>query len=116
MNEEEAIIIVGVEFGSIALYGIRSAQGWSFAREVVDQTPELIDEDWIREKSNTVDTWEAALKLLDQYPWFKSYPISIHPEFREQIWLAVHARLANAEIAEFALRRWRELCGHPRAP
>jgi hypothetical protein len=110
MTKTEVIIKIGAELGSITIYGMRTERGWSFRRDVSDQTPELLDEEWIEHSSATVDTWEGALKLLDKYPWFKLHPIQIHPDFRQQIWLAVQARLANAEISEFALQRWRELC------
>ena len=111
MNENEVIIEIGAEGGSIALYGIRTERCWVFSRKVIDQTSELIDEEWIQHNSAAVDTWEAALKLLDQYPWFKLYPIRIHPEFRQKIWLAVQEQLQNdTEASKFALRRWRELC------
>jgi hypothetical protein len=48
--------------------------GWSFSREVSD----CIDEDRIEHKSAVVDSWEAALKLLDQYPWCRLFPVRIH--------------------------------------
>jgi hypothetical protein len=111
MNESEVIVEIGVEFGSIALYGVRTERAWSFTLEVIDQTPELIDEEWIQHKSAAVDSWEAALKLLDQYPWFRLHPIRIHPEFRRKIWVAVLGRLqTDPEISPHALGRWRELC------
>jgi hypothetical protein len=39
----------------------------------------------IQHNSAAVDTWEAALKLLDKYPWFKLHPIRVHPEFRSKL-------------------------------
>jgi hypothetical protein len=110
MNETEVIIEVGAELVSIGLYGIRTEQGWFFTREVMDQTPDLMDQEWIQHKSAVVNTWEAALILLDKYHWFKLYPIQIHPEFREQNWLAVRERVAKTDISEFALKRWRNIC------
>ena len=111
MNENEVIIEVGAEGGSIALYGIRTERCWVFSRKVIDQTPELIDEEGIQHNSAAVDSWKAALKLLDQYPWFKLYPIRIHPKFRQKIWRAVQKRLQNdTEASKFALRPWRALC------
>jgi hypothetical protein len=106
----ETIIEVGAEGGSIALYGFRTDHGWVFTRKIVDQTPEFIDQEWIEGKSDFVDSWEAALKLLDQYPWFILYPLSIHPDFRQKIWSAVQERLQKDESSELKLSRWRELC------
>jgi hypothetical protein len=52
-----------------------------------------------------------ALELLDQYPWFKLYPISIHPDFRQKVWSAVQERLHNnSETLELELKRWHDFC------
>jgi hypothetical protein len=114
VNESEVIIELGAEGGSIALSGFRTERGWSFRREVTDWTPELIDEERIQKRSATVETWEAALELLDQYPWPKLSPISIHPDFRKKIWVAVQERLNSATgISKSELNHWREFCGVP---
>jgi hypothetical protein len=109
-NQGQLIVEVGAEGGSISVLGFRTEGGWRFTRAVGDQTPELIDEAWIQSKSGCVDSWEAALKLLDQYPWWKLYPLSIHPEFRQRIWSAVQERLRNDEGPGVKLSRWLELC------
>jgi hypothetical protein len=106
-NKSEVIIELGAEGGSITLYRWRTEQGWAFRREVVDWAPELFDDERIESKSPVVDTWEAALQLLDQYPWPKLYPISIHPQFRRQIWRAVQERVQSSSEP---FERWRELC------
>jgi hypothetical protein len=106
----EVIIEVGAEGGSITLIGFRTAQGWVFSRKVIDQTPELIDEDWIETNSDCVHSWEAAVELLDRYPWSKLYPISVHPDFREKIWSAVQERVGGDENSGLQLSRWREIC------
>ena len=36
-----------------------------------------------------VDTWEAALALLDAYPWQELYPLAVHPQFQKLIYQAV---------------------------
>ena len=84
MNEFEVIIELGAEGGSLALHGIRTEQGWLFSRHLVDWTPELINEGRIQGKSTCVDSWDAALCLLDQYPWYKLSPIVIHPTLRTE--------------------------------
>ena len=112
VNESEVIIELGAEGGSITLSGFRTEQGWFFSRQVTDRTPELIDEEGIQHKSTVVDSWKAALKILDQYPWFRLYPIRIHPEFRQKIWVAVQERLnGKTGISKAELNSWRELCG-----
>jgi hypothetical protein len=105
-NEREVIIELGAEGGSLALYGFRTEPGWSFTMEVIDWTPELIDEDPVQKKSGVVDPWEAALELLDQYPWPKLSLISVHPDFEQQVWVAVQERQRTTEPE---LIRWREL-------
>ena len=108
---KEVIVEVGTEGGSITLLGTHSQGGWVYSMSVDDWSPELIGEERIQHDSNVVDSWEAALKLLDQYPWFKLHPISIHAEFRQQIWCAVQERMQkNTEGSEGPLERWRELC------
>jgi hypothetical protein len=105
----EVVIEIGGEGGSITLYGLRTNHGWAFSRKVIDQTPELIDEDWIKSNSDCVHSWEAALQLLDRYPWPKLYPISVYPDFQERIWTAVQERLQSNENPE-ARCRWDAIC------
>jgi hypothetical protein len=31
-----------------------------------------------------VNSWEAALRLIDRYPWHRLYPLTVHPEFCER--------------------------------
>src|SRR6266478_4551080 len=113
MNEFEVIIELGAEGGSLALHGIRTEQGWLFSRHLVDWTPELINEGRIQGKSTCVDSWDAALCLLDQYPWYKLSPIVIHPDFKDRIWVAVQQRLHDdGEISKSKLKRWYEFCHH----
>jgi hypothetical protein len=80
-NKSEVIVEVGGEGGSITLYGVRTERGWCFSRESIDWTPELLDEERVHKRSSVVDNWEAALDLLDRYPWPKLVPIAVHPEF-----------------------------------
>jgi hypothetical protein len=118
MNESEVIIEIGADGGSVTLYGLRTKRGWFFSREVIDSGWALIDEGpTIQHKSAVVDSWEAALELLDQYPWATLYPISIHPDFRQKIRAAIHERLQNSTEApqlspadfDRALQNWREV-------
>jgi hypothetical protein len=108
VNESEVIIELGAEGGSITLSGFWTERGWSFWREVTD----CIDEEWIQHKSAVVDSWKAALKLLDQYPWCRLFPVRIHPEFKQKIWVAVQKRLhGTTGISKRELNNWRKLCG-----
>jgi hypothetical protein len=128
MTKPEVIIEIGGELVSTTLYGMQTYRGWSFRKDVFDQTAaELLDEELIEHSSAVVDTWEAALQLLDKDRlWFMLHPAQIHPEFRQQIWLAVEERwLAEQErsavdseireIRQIKLERWRDLCDIPSA-
>ena len=75
----EVVLEVGAEMGSITLYGWRHGDGWRYAISTVDhQTPMLLDEEVdnaeVRPSSAKVNTWEAALHLMDRYPWHKPSP------------------------------------------
>ena len=54
----ETIVEVLTEGGGIHLFGLRTAQGWLFSREVIDQTGFLVGESEIRHRS-TVDLGDS---------------------------------------------------------
>lgn len=64
MNENQVIVEIGGEGGSITLYGLRTESGWLFSREVINSTPLLLPEEFpegvIHHKSSVVDSWEEA--------------------------------------------------------
>jgi hypothetical protein len=74
--------------------------------------PDEFDEPAIRKDSKMVNSWEAALRLMDRYPWHRLFPLKVHPEFCEQVWAAVQDRFASDRRPreESQLERWRELC------
>ena len=112
MSESEMILEVGAEGGGIKLYGRRGEEGWCFSRNVIDQTPTLLDESAIEHTSKLVDTWPAALALIDKYPWHKLHPLTVHPEFRQKVLEAVIARCsAKGGTASPRLADWHEICG-----
>jgi hypothetical protein len=85
LPEKEVILRIGAEGCSITLFGTSSQRGWLYNMSV----DECLDDDRFQYESNVVDSWEAALTLLDQYPWHRLSPLKVHPEFRTQIWTAV---------------------------
>ncbi len=122
MSEEtgtvQVILEVGAAGGSLTLVGVRSAQGWQFQRKVNDCTPLLIDEGpAISHESHWVDSWKAALKILDEYPWHRLYPTVVHPDFAQRIWKALKKRLDKDILSgrrlpnEVNMMRWRSFCG-----
>src|SRR5450631_2586540 len=110
LHSWELIVEVGAEGGGITLYGKRVDGAWSFAREIVDQTPHLLDEAEILGSSNVVTGWVEALALLDKYPWARIYSIAVHPEFASQVHAATAERLNDGYAPEFIRDRWEELC------
>ena len=109
VSNRELILRVGTEGGDITLYGIRAENGWRFQRNVVDQTPRMLEEQEILHASDLVATWEEALVLLDRYPWTRLSPREVHPEFRHAVWAAVEKRYAG-DSPEADLDRWHERC------
>src|SRR3954470_11876708 len=110
-DASEIILVIQAECGSLTLYRVRTKHGWSFSFEVIDSAPELIGEAHIQARSALVPSWEAALALLDKYPWPKLYPTTVHPEFQQQIWVAVKQRLQNIwGCPARELDRWQEIC------
>ena len=107
VNESEVIIELGAEGGSITLSGFRTERGWSFSMT----TNEFFFDEGELKKSAVVDSWKAALELLDKFPWACLCPISIHSEFKQKIWVAVQERLrSDSDISQSELEKWREMC------
>lgn len=125
-THSEIVLRIAAEGGGITLIGIRKGGGWLFRRNVRDWTPELIDEEWLAHESRSVDSWEAALDLLDQYPWHVLSPITIHPAFRKAIFDAIEVRydagtdpsndkFAPAKRSNSNYEKWRRLCDETKA-
>ena len=111
MATNEIILHVAAEGGGITLYGLRNGMGWLFSREVIDQTPELLDEPWIQHESEVVSTWQDALELLDKYPWYCLCPPVVHPKFRQALYAAVISRdKAKVRGASRRMSDWKHLC------
>jgi hypothetical protein len=143
-NTDHATVIIeaGFEGGSLTVLGIRTANRWRF-RIVTDEGTMfdlLSDEDRVgtipsdfRRKSDWVDSWDAALALLNErHHWHMMSADQVHPDFRQRIWAAVQDRF-NREaargknvvdpdpgyerICRHQLDRWRRVCrGDPPYP
>lgn len=113
--ERHQIVIAGVEGGGVTLYGERTADGWRFFADRVDQTPLMLsdseDQHEICHPLHTVDSWDRALELLDRYGWTGLPGVMVHREFRIRVWNAVRQRLtANDERTKRMLQRWKVRC------
>ncbi len=51
-----------------------------------------------------VESFAAAIALLDKYPWFRLYPMEVHPEFEAAVRHAVRERASLRERAEWQAR------------
>ncbi len=107
------ILEVGAEGGSITLKGEQCASGdWAFWL-VTDES--MLYEEFEEElgaaaaprKTNRVSSFSSAMELLDVYPWFRLYPLEIHPAFRSAILLEVRKRGTAEDEAEWT-ERWTE--------
>ena len=90
---EHTLLKVGSEGGCIELLGLETDGTWRFrlaTREAVIH--DLLDEDSPHKamKPSWVRTWEAALTLLDAYPWHEMYPLAVHPQFHKQVHQALY--------------------------
>ena len=111
--ETETIIKVGAEGGSLTLYGVRNGHAWLYSRHVFDQTMSWVDGGpEVEHDSEVVSTWTAALKLLDEYPWHRLYPLKVHPDFQAKVLKAVVARNKRDGNVR-GLDRWKRVCGMP---
>jgi NAD-dependent SIR2 family protein deacetylase len=116
MNDFEVIVGVAGKSGGITLLGIQTPEGWKYCRGYSesaqfdvffnegDVTSSLL---WNR--SEIVDTWEEALKLLDEYPWVQLHPFNVHPEFQLKVWTEVLRR--HHEFTRYnRLQEWFDAC------
>ena len=113
MEKNEVIVRVRGEGGDLTLFGVRTKQGWLFSRTLIDQCLMLLDDEeaQIRHNSESVDSFTAALEMLDRYPWQHLCPAEVHPEFRKLILEAVMARYKAENLTNARrLPNWEELC------
>ena len=99
---EQVIVRVGGEGGVMKLCGRRtSRRTWQF-RVVVDcgtllDLDDSLSPDEVRQETGWVDSWSAALGLLDKHPWTRLRPVAIHNEFASKVMAAVKARLDRSK-------------------
>ena len=114
-SKAEIILKVGAAGGSLTLFGIKSPDGqWKFFQE----RNEVVAYDLLSEEDRKgltpvsrtpyMHSIEKALLSLEQYPWFKLFPMKIHPEFLDTILAEVKRLGGKSEI-----QRWREHLKRP---
>ena len=108
-NFAEVVVECGCEGGSIAVLRRQDGHGnWRYWVESHEHLAiALLGED-DREglqpnaMSATVSSLQAALRLLDRYPWHRLSPITLHPDCREMVLKAMEDR-GESECPE----RWK---------
>ncbi len=113
-SQQEVVLEVGTEGGSVTLYRTKKAHIWQFG--VITNEAATLDalseDDRIglnpAVEIQTVDSIDAALVCLDRYPWQKMIPLQIHPDYRDEILRAVRVRLSasSASTSGKCLPRW----------
>ncbi len=102
------ILEVGTEGGSIKVTRQRTGRGkWAYLARSVDHSESVLDEDAepSRSESEPFESLEQALGWMDQYPWARLHPVTVHSSFRKEILEAVRERLEAARRPEH-LSEW----------
>jgi HD domain len=104
----ETIFEVGAEGGSLVVFRERNAQGMWEYRAQRDETTmsdvlpdEKFDKGVLFERSGPTGTFEDALSQLDRYPWFKLYPMQVHPDFARLVLREVRRRGGDEAAREW---------------
>lgn len=120
MYIQEVILQVGADGGSISLLGTRNPAGtWRFTSE----TNESFHADLLSEeereglsfdsRDGSVGTFPEAVNLLKKYPWYRLYPLKVHPEFRQSVFDAVIELTKADGVENRNLYEWKIECGIP---
>jgi TPR repeat protein len=107
----EVVLEVGAEGGSLTLLrGRNKSKGWRFWIDRDERALyDLLSKEDRSEIANYfasteyAQSFDEALKLLDKYPWFRLYPVYVHPEFVNAVLFEVGNRGGAEETT-----RWRD--------
>jgi hypothetical protein len=108
----EIVLEIGAEGGSLTILRERIAeQGWQFRVELNETTLyDMLSEEDQRgmrvedfARTEYAHTFQEALRRIDQYEWFRLYPLEVHPEFLDAVLAEVRKNGGLDEVA-----RWRE--------
>ena len=106
----EVILKVGAAGGSLTIFGVESPDGqWKFFQERNESAAyDLLSEEdraGITPISRTpyMHSIEEALLSLCRYPWFKLFPMKVHPDFLDTILVEVKRLGGHSEV-----ERWKK--------
>jgi hypothetical protein len=63
-----------------------------------------------RYECDWVQSFETALGLLDEDPWYRLYPLHVHPDLGRQVREAVQERFRKDRRGDRSRDRWQRLC------
>jgi len=114
-SEKQVIVKIGYEGGGFELCGRKTNEQWQFWTEgSFMDFDENDDEIWKEHKSEVVEGWDEALKLLGD-DWTVGHPIEVYPQFKDPIWWAFEGQRESLQMKlEWANERrgyWAEKCG-----
>lgn len=114
LAEPELVLRIAAEGGGLTLIRQRIDGGWRFRRTTSDQSLWTTGEapSPLTRTSPWVATWDAAVQLLDRYPWVSLAPLVVHREYRAAVLQAVRERLSapRRSISERAMQQWESAC------
>lgn len=100
-SDEEVILRLGCEGGTIDLYGKEKNGEWYYSLQTNEiALLDFIDDDdelskCLISNSAIVKGFSKGIRLLDKYPWAYLSPMKIHPLFAKRILLEVKRRTPN---------------------
>lgn len=91
--------------------GTTACTGYLFRKDILDQTPKLIDGPASQSYSEQVHSSEGALQVLDWHLWHLFYPLKVHPVFNGVVLAAVLTRSRPEMIDDdHGFRQWLQTC------
>jgi hypothetical protein len=84
------ILEIGTEGGSLSIHHFPATRGtWKFILTVDESTMASLTDEFdqadLLKKYPPVDSFEEAIRLMDEFPWRKMYLVSVHPDYGEFI-------------------------------
>ncbi len=104
------------EGGSLILAAVRRPTGWTAFFVVNDERPPSASSDRPSVRViGPVESWEAALTLLDHFVWHVLEADYVHPDFRRQVIAIVRERAKDKddpvfELVDYWLPGWERAC------